>query len=294
MESPWPEAPVRPRKGLGQHFLVNRGVLRQILDAAEVTMDDIVIEVGPGTGVLTRELSNRAGVLIAIELDRDLAARLRAELGDRPGVHILQGDILHWPPAALLTESTGARLEGGPRRGQGQSYKVVANLPYYITAPVLRHFLAGEPAPSRMVAMVQYEVARSLVAGPGEMSLLAVAVQFYGKPEIVASVSPGSFRPPPKVRSAILRIDTYTRPPVNVSNHRLFFDTVRAGFSSRRKQLHNALAQGLAISAAKAALFLHQADIDPQRRAQTLTLEEWARLTRVRKALLDAGRPTTC
>jgi 16S rRNA (adenine1518-N6/adenine1519-N6)-dimethyltransferase len=207
--------------------------------------------------MLTRELAARAGKVIAVELDRDLAGRLQSEL---PEVDIIQGDILDWQPPS-------------------EPYKVVANLPYYITAPVLRHFLAGRFPPTLIVAMVQHEVAKTITAGPGDMSLLAIAVQFYGKPALIATVSPGSFTPPPKVRSAIIRVDTYTSPPVDVPSPEAFFRTVRAGFAARRKQLRNSLAQGLPVPAPEADRILATAGIDPQRRAETLMLDDWARLT---------------
>lgn len=261
----WLDTPVRPKKRLGQHFLINRGVLQRVVDTAEISPDEVVVEVGPGTGILTRELASRAGTVIAVELDRTLAERLQAEFAGAPSVRIVQADVLDWDPPA-------------------RPYKVVANLPYYITAPVLRHFLAGVSPPTRMVAMVQYEVAKTLTASPGEMSLLAIAVQFYGKPELVAAVSPGSFNPPPKVRSAIIRVDTYTSTPVDVPSAEAFFRTVRAGFSARRKQLRNALAQGLGVAASQASDLLQQAGIDPQRRAETLSLDEWASLTRIAHA----------
>ena len=274
MTFPWlePTRRVRPKKRLGQHFLINRGVLRKIVEAAQLTAQDTVVEVGPGTGFLTQELAVHAGNLIAVELDRDLAARLREEMEDHPNVRIIQGDILDWPPERLL----------GPVGAAAGGYKVVANLPYYITAPVLRHFLADARRPQSLVAMIQHEVARSLVAAPGHLGLLAVAVRFYGRVEFIASVAPGSFQPPPKVRSAIVRIVTHAAPPVAVPSPEAFFETVRAGFSARRKQLRNALAQGLAIPAADAARLLNASDLDPHRRAETLDLEEWARLTRVR------------
>lgn len=262
-------APVRAKKRLGQHFLINRGILAKIVEAAELQAEDTVVEVGPGTGVLTRELAAHAGQVIAVELDRDLVERLRSELPNN--VRVLYGDILQLPPERLFPEPPS-------------SYKVVANLPYYITAPVLRHFLAGSFRPERLVVMVQYEVAQTITARPGDMSLLSVAVQFYGRAEFVAAVSPGSFQPPPKVRSAIVRIDTYDDPPVDVPSAATFFDTVRAGFSARRKQLRNALAQGWKVPTEDAARILLASAVDPARRAQTLSLEEWAAVTRARYA----------
>lgn len=283
---PWPDPtdqPLHPKKRLGQHFLVNRGVLAHILEAAALTPGDCVVEVGPGAGILTRALLERAGALVAVELDRILAERLHRELGAVPGFRLLQGDILDLPPPHLL------ELLRLLAPGSCQGYKVVANLPYYITAPTLRHFLTATPPPERMVVMVQWEVARSIVAKPGDLSLLAIAVQFYGRPELVAAVAPGSFSPPPRVRSAILRIDTYPYPPVSVPSADAFFDAVRAGFSARRKQLHNALASAWRLSPAEASALLGAAGIDPQRRAQSLSLEEWAALAWARRRSLEAA-----
>ena len=282
--SPWPDSvyqSFRPKKRLGQHFLVNHGVLQQFMPAADIVPTDTIIEVGAGTGILTRELAKEARAVIAVELDRGLAARLQTELHALPHVRVVQGDILAWPPERLLGE---VAPPGGPASASGgaRSYKVVANLPYYITAPVLRHFLASSCPPSRMVVMVQYEVAKSIVAGPGQLSLLAIAVQFYGQPSLVGRVSPGSFRPAPQVHSAILCIETYQQPSVDVPSVEAFFDAVRAGFSARRKQLRNALVNAWHISWEEATRLLDTAGIDPQRRAQTLTLAEWARLAHAR------------
>jgi 16S rRNA (adenine1518-N6/adenine1519-N6)-dimethyltransferase len=158
------------------------------------------------------------------------------------------------------------------------SYKVVANIPYYITSAVLRHFLEASRQPTLMVVMVQKEVGKAIVAKPGDMSLLAISIQFYGKPSIVARVPARSFYPAPKVDSVILRVDVYEKPPVSVPSVRAFFDTVRAGFSAPRKQLRNSLAQGLGIATQETADLLQRAEIDPRRRAETLSIEEWGRL----------------
>jgi len=220
---------------------------------------------------------------VAIELDRDLAGRLRQELAGFPNLTVIQGDILAYPPQTLM--------EAAQNRAVSESfapYKVVANLPYYITAPTLRHFLASPNPPTRLVIMVQYEVAKTIAAAPGEMSLLSVAVQFYGKPEIIARVPPGSFRPPPQVHSAILRIDVYPECPVDVPSQSAFFDVVRAGYSARRKQLRNALAQAWHVAPAEIERFLLTVGIDPSRRAQSLSLQEWASITRARSTVVVA------
>ncbi len=266
---------LRARKGLGQHFLVDGRALGRVVVAADLEPGDTVIEVGPGLGVLTRELVRRAGRVIAIEADAGMVAALSELAAGSPNLTIVHGDVMRIDPASVLP---------APGAGGALAYKVVANIPYYITSAVLRHFLEASPPPALMVVMVQKEVGKAIVAGPGDMGLLAISVQFYGRPSIVARVPARSFYPPPKVDSVILRVDVYQRPPVDVPGSRAFFDTVRAGFSAPRKQLRNSLAQGLAIGTDEAAGLLQGAGIDPRRRAETLSLEEWARLCRERAA----------
>jgi 16S rRNA (adenine1518-N6/adenine1519-N6)-dimethyltransferase len=263
-----------PRKGLGQHFLVDGRVLEKILQAAQLDHEDTVIEVGPGLGVLTQALAKRAGRVIAVELDRGLAEKLRQGL---PQVEVVEGDILSLSPLQLL--------------GHPVHYKVVANIPYYITSPILRHFLEAEVKPRLMVVMVQREVGKAIVARPGEMSLLSVSVQFYSQPKLVAKVSPFSFYPPPQVESALLRLEVYEHPPMAVEDPGTFFQLVGAGFTAPRKQLHNSLAQGLGITPEEASRLLERATIDPKRRAQTLSLEEWAHL---HQRFLDAQIKGPC
>lgn len=258
---------LRAKKSLGQHFLIDRRVLQRIVSAAELTPEDTVIEVGPGLGILTKELARRARRVIAVEADPNLASALREVVVN---INIISADILKIDPALLLA-SAGVE-DASP------SYKVVANIPYYITSPILRHFLEASLKPSLMVVMVQKEVGEAIVAQSGRMSLLAISVQFYGKPVIVDRVPARSFYPPPKVDSVILRIKLYEQPPVSVPQTSKFFDVVRAGFSAPRKQLRNALAQGWGIPPQEAAHLLERAKINPQRRAETLHLEEWARI----------------
>jgi len=272
------QAGLRARKGLGQHFLVDGGVLKYILSAAELSSSDIVIEVGPGLGVLTRELARLAGWVVAVELDDNLASLLQQTLVSFSNVTIVNQDILKVDPQALLRECFP------PRKGvlptEGWHYKVVANLPYYITSPVLRHFLEASLKPQTMVVMVQKEVARQITAQPGRLSLLGISVQLYGEPKIVEYVRASSFYPAPEVDSAILRITVYPRPVVEVDTES-FFTVVRAGFSAARKQLGNSLAHGLGVPKAEALSLLEKSGIDSHRRAETLSLEEWARLYRV-------------
>lgn len=264
---------LRAKKSLGQHFLIDKRVLRRIVSASKLTTEDTVIEVGPGLGILTTELAKQVRRVIAVEADTKLASALGEVIGAFPNISVINADILKTNPASLISS-------GGIKQNN-LSYKVVANIPYYITAPILRHFLEASPKPSLMVVMVQKEVGKAIVAQPGKMSLLAISVQFYGKPRIIDYVPAQSFYPPPKVDSAILQIEIYKEPLVQVDDIDKFFEVVRAGFSSPRKQLRNALAQGLGISPQVAANLTAGAEISPQLRAEALNLEEWARLCEV-------------
>ena len=258
---------IRPKKRLGQHFLIDEAILDTIVVAAELSSEDTVFEIGPGLGILTGELARRAGKVIAVELDTRLASLLKHRLACLSNVSVINADILKVSASQLL---------------EGKSdYKVVANLPYYITSPILRHFVEASPKPSLMVVMVQKEVGNAIVAGPGEMSLLAVSLQVYSKPKIVSYVPSQSFYPPPKVDSAIVRFDLLPQPAVKVTDINGFFQVVKCGFTSPRKQLHNSLAQGMGVKPAEVALLLERAGIESRRRAETLSLEEWARLYEV-------------
>jgi len=262
------QAGLHARKGLGQHFLVDGAYLKQIISAAEITKNDCIIEVGPGLGVLTRALAESAGQVIAIEKDENLSGLLKNNLSQYGNVTIVNQDILHADIAALLKTCFP---DGVPE------YKVVANLPYYITSPVLRFFLEASIKPVSMVVMVQKEVARQITAKPGEMSLLSVGVQIYGDPKIVNYVPARAFYPPPEVESAILKIKVFPRPAVDVEIGS-FFRLVRAGFSAARKQIINPLSHGLELPKEAVLALLRRAEIDPHRRAETLSLGEWGRL----------------
>jgi 16S rRNA (adenine1518-N6/adenine1519-N6)-dimethyltransferase len=265
---------LRLHKGLGQHFLTDPNILRKIVEAAELTPETVVLEIGPGLGTLTRWLTQAAGRVVAVELDEAMVQALRSELGHVPNLQVVHGDILQLDPPALVHNPQSPNLQSP------SDYVVVANLPYYITSAALRHVLEAAPPPHRLVLTVQREVAARIVAGPGAMSLLAVSVQFYGRPRLVAKIPAGAFIPPPKVDSAVVRIDTYPSPPVQVSDTENFFRVVRAGFGQKRKQLRNALAGGLGLSSSEANAALARAGVEPSRRAETLSLEEWAALAR--------------
>lgn len=261
---------VRPRKSLGQHFLTDEAVLETIVEAAELSPQDTVIEVGPGLGVLTVQLARRAGSVVAVELDTRLASLLKHRLSSLRNVCVVNVDILEVSLSQLL-------------KGKND-YKVVANLPYYITSPVLRHFVESSPRPSLMVVMVQKEVGEAIVAAPGKMSLLAVSLQLYARPRIVARVASRSFYPQPKVDSVILRLDLLSEPAVPVADLKDFLEVVRCGFSSPRKQLHNSLAQGLRMKSSQVVELLRKAGVESQRRAETLSLVEWSRVYEVLQA----------
>jgi 16S rRNA (adenine1518-N6/adenine1519-N6)-dimethyltransferase len=262
------EYDLHARKSLAQHFLVDGGVVRQILAAAELSSADTVIEVGPGLGVLTEELVKSAGKVIAIELDQKLA-RVLSEKISSSNLTVINEDVLKIEPVKLL-ESSGV-----------SDYKVVANLPYYITGAVIRHFLEATLKPRLMVLMLQREVAKQITAQPGEMSLLSVSVQFYGAPKIAAKVPARAFYPAPEVDSTVLRIDVYPQPKLPADDTSEFFHLVKAGFSANRKQLVNSLANGLRVSKNEVLPLLQRAEIEPKRRAETLNIEEWGDLFHV-------------
>ena len=267
------EFDIQPKKSLGQNFLVDQRALKRIVEAAELGPEDIVLEIGPGLGTLTRCLAEKAGRVVAVELDHHLVEVFRQVLADCPNVEIVQGDILQFDPVELVR---GAMRPCSP--ASLPLYKVVANLPYYITSAVLRHLLTAKVKPRLIVVTVQLEVARRITAEPGDMSLLAVSVQFYGRPRIVARIKASAFYPSPEGGSAVVRIELDDRPVVEVDDVDGFFAVVRAGFAQRRKQLRNTLSAELALPTDEVEQALSRAGVNPQRRAQTLSLEEWARV----------------
>ncbi len=264
---------ITPRKSLGQNFLHDPNALDKIVRAAELSPTDTVLEIGPGTGALTGWLVEAARRVITVELDDRLIPLLHYRFGDHPNVTIVHADILE--------------VNLGLHIRPDEEYCVVANLPYYITSAILRYLFEQPHRARRLVVMVQNEVADRLIAAPGDMSLLSVSVQFYGKPQIITRLSPAVFWPRPDVTSALVRIDTYPdgARPVQVADEGLFFRVARAGFSQKRKQLANSLGAGLEVAKAEAAALLTGAGIDPTRRAETLSLAEWAALTAAARAL---------
>ena len=264
----------KPKKRLGQHFLIDEAVLERILSAAELRPGDIVVEVGPGLGILTEGLARQGAKVIAVELDSRLVVLLKKRLAAFPDVKIVRADILEVAPRQLLKDNL-------PASELSRGYKVIANLPYYITSPVLSHFFEAPPRPSKMVVMVQKEVGEAIAATPGKMRLLSVRAQFYSQPAIIAYVPAASFYPPPKVGSVILRLDVYSQPPIEVSDVAGFFDIVMHGFRSPRKQLRNSLAHSLGMPPSQVASLLGKAGIEAKRRAETLSLKEWRELWKI-------------
>ena len=267
--------PTRPRKSLGQYFLVDERILGRIVAAARLNPEDTVVEIGPGRGALTRKLIARAGQVIAIELDSELARQLPSRLGGPQNLSILNSDARTVDIADLGC--------------QGWNYKVVANLPYYAASPIIRKFLESDCPPSSMVVMVQREVAESMTALPGRMTLLSVATQFYADASLVCSVPAAAFRPAPKVTSAVIRLDRLERPAVDVCSAAAFFNVVRAGFSAPRKQLRNSLSHGSGLNARLVSVILEAAGIEGTRRAETLTLPEWKAVYQATKAAQSSG-----
>ena len=256
------QASQHPKKSLGQHFLNDSNILNTIVNAAASGNNDIVIEVGSGKGSLTEKLAKKFRKVVALELDANLAASLRPQLPNNVELH----------------ETDAREVSITDLLGNCPSYTLVGNLPYYAALPILRHFLENKYRPSLAIVMVQLEVARQICAQPGEMSLLSVAIQSYGRPRLIRIVKPGSFRPVPKVKSAILAIDVFPKSDQNTINTDDFFRIVRAGFSAPRKQLLNSLAQGLMTTSEHAKSLLLKVEIDPKRRAQTLSISEWTLL----------------
>jgi 16S rRNA (adenine1518-N6/adenine1519-N6)-dimethyltransferase len=259
---------LRADKKLGQNFLQDPFSLEAIAAAAEIQSSDTVLEIGPGLGSLTRYLAISARRVVAVELDADLIPPLEAVTKPYDNIDIVHADILKMSPSELVNEA---------------GYLVVANIPYYITSAIIRHLLENEPKPRRIVLTVQKEVAERICAEPGDMSLLALSVQVYGKPRVEKRIPAGAFFPPPKVDSAVLSIDIHPAPKIQTELLDTFFKLIKAGFSQKRKTLRNSLSSGLHIPAAKAEDLLKKAGIDPMRRAETLSIEEWNTLSSLYK-----------
>ncbi len=253
-----------PKKSLGQNFLTDPSTLQKIVDSAEIDPNAEVLEVGPGLGSLTRHLALAARRVVAVELDENLISILEEVLGDTDNVEIVHADILTLQPQKIMQEN---------------GYWVVANIPYYITSALIRHLLEAPIQPRRMVLTVQKEVADRITATPPDLSLLALGVQVYGRAQKVAVIPASAFYPTPQVDSAVVRVDIYPQPLIRTSSLNTFFRMAKAGFSQKRKTLRNSLSAGLSLSSQITGELLASAEIDPMRRAETLSIPEWSRLT---------------
>jgi 16S rRNA (adenine1518-N6/adenine1519-N6)-dimethyltransferase len=269
---------LQPDKRLGQNFLTDPVALQRVVQAAGISAGRAVLEVGAGLGSLTRYLAVLAREVVAVELDADLIPPLRQVLSPYSNTRIVQGDILALDPAVLMSTMPTDGAGGAAGQPEAPRYLVVANIPYYITSALIRHLLEARSQPERLALTVQREVAERIVAVPGEMSLLALSVQVYGQPRVAAHIPAGAFYPPPKVDSAVIRVDLYPSPRIPPDHLDIFFRIIKAGFSQKRKTLRNALSGGLHLSPEQASSLLSAAGIDPQRRAETLGLEEWGEL----------------
>ena len=265
---------IRPDKRSGQNFLVDEQALRAVVDAADLSSDDVVVEIGPGFGTLTTELAKRAARVVAIEMDRRLILPLKKLAKIQPNITILEGDVFKiWP--------------GISREIPDGKYKLVSNLPYNITSLVLRRFLEEMPRPSRMVVMVQQEVAERVTAQPGHFSLLTLAVQLYASPEIIMPVGRKCFWPEPDVDSAVLKIGNIGSDADGILKKlgpdglKRFWQIARIGFAARRKQLHNNIASGLRLPDQEVRKKLEKYGLKPMVRAQELSVLDWAELAKL-------------
>ncbi len=265
-----------PKKSLGQNFLINRGVLNKIVEVAEISKEDVVLEVGPGTGNLTEKLAERAFWVVAIEKDSRLIEPLKEKFKDS-NVEIVEGNILKIDIGVLLDHSILLSKASG-----NVKYKVVANIPYYITSNLLRTIFEKWPRPKLIVLTVQKEVAQRIVAKPPDMNLLALSVQFYAEPKIIGYISRGSFRPMPNVDSAIIKLKPRVfevEPPMEVQPRKLF-RLIKAGFSEKRKQLVNNLAKNFGIMREDMLKIFEKVGIEPNIRTENLSLSQWIELSK--------------
>ena len=258
-----------PKRSLGQNFLIDESHLDRIIAAADLHQDDSVLEIGPGLGGLTQRLLMEASRVVAVELDDRLIELLKGQFALQPHLSIVHADILTVEPWTLF--STDVPNQPAP-------YKVVANLPYYITSAVLRHLLEADHSPTSAVVMVQKEVAERICAAPGNLSILGVSIQFYAEPTLIHHLPSAAFYPRPKVDSAVLHLAVYPQPRLSNVTPDLFFRIVKAGFSQKRKQLLNSLSSALMLPKPAILDALDRSSIDPKRRAETLSLDEWGQL----------------
>ena len=260
---------LHPDKRLGQNFLVDESALMNIIRAADLQASDSVLEIGAGLGNLTRYLAASTKQVVAVEVDQRLLPVLRQVVAPFQNVKVVAGDILSLDPGKLMDASQLPYA----------AYRVVANIPYYITSAVIRHLLEATLKPSSLVLTVQQEVAERICAQPGDLSLLALSVQVYGQPRINLRIPAEAFYPPPKVDSAVVSVKIFPQPVIPRDSLGSFFRLAKAGFSQKRKTLRNALSAGLGWPTNQVETLLEQCGIASIRRAETLSLEEWAYLT---------------
>ena len=281
-------------KNLGQNFLVEESVVSRIAKAAELTPEDTVLEIGPGIGTLTQALAMTGASVVSVELDKRLIPVLQETVGAYKNVRIVQGDILKVNIPEIIAkmkadqktaDAAGEVAETESEMKQSDTFKVCANLPYYITTPIIMYLLEQKLPLERLVVMVQKEVAERMTAGPGgrEYGAISVAMQYYTEPKIAFIVKAGSFLPAPKVDSAVLVCKRRSTPPVEVPDEKTFFKVVAAAFSVRRKMLNNSLKNMGGLTGEQVKAWLDRAGIDGKRRAETLSLEEFAMLARTWK-----------
>lgn len=252
------------KKSLGQNFLIDEKALEIIVESAEISPDDRIIEVGPGTGFLTEKLIEKAKKVTAIEYDADMVKILEKRFKNKKNLEIIQSDILKLNLSNVTSQMSNV-------------YKVVANIPYYITSPLIKFFLQAEKPPTNMVLLVQKEVAEKICGLSGK-SLITIETQLFGKPEIIANVPAKSFYPAPKVESAILKISTHKTPLVPENELKNFLRIVKFGFSQKRKKLANTLSAGLHLKPKEIREKLMQISIDPDQRAEHLSMEDWQKI----------------
>ena len=259
------------QKKFGQNFLIDTGILEEIIEAAQITKDDFVLEIGPGIGTMTQYLCEAARAVVAVEIDTNLIPILKDTLAEYNNVDVLNEDILKVNISKLAEE-----------KNNGKPIKVVANLPYYITTPIIMGLFESHVPLQSITIMVQKEVADRMQVGPGtkDYGALSLAVQYYAKPEIVANVPPNCFIPRPNVGSAVIRLDRYAEPPVQTADEQFMFSVIRASFNQRRKTLVNGLsnAPGLNVSKEKIKEVLARMELSETVRGETLTLEQFAQL----------------
>ena len=260
------------QKKFGQNFLIDTNVLERIITAADNTKEDCVLEIGPGIGTMTQCLAERSGEVVAVEIDKNLIPILEETLSAYDNVTVINEDILKLDVQRIVEEKNG-----------GKPIKVVANLPYYITTPIIMGLFESHVPLKSITIMVQKEVADRMQVGPGtkDYGALSLAVQYYAKPEIVANVPPNCFIPRPGVGSAVIRLTRYATPPVKVKDEKKMFSLIRASFNQRRKTLVNGLsnAAGLNVSKEQVLAALEQMKLSPSVRGETLTLEQFSRLS---------------